>query len=102
MFGKRIRRATRARRGSALMLTLVFTLGMSGLAISAIYLAGGTQIVSKLYDRERDYRLLLAGYLTLRLTNEDVLGDLALALEKLRNVVDLRRDHRNGSYDVQT
>jgi hypothetical protein len=38
------------------MLTLVFTLGLSGLAISAIYLAGGTQIVSKLYDRERDYR----------------------------------------------
>lgn len=54
------------------------------------------------WDRDRDYRLLLAGYLTLRLTNEDVLGDLALALEKLRNVVDLRRNHRNDSYDLQT
>ena len=46
----------RARRGSALMLTMVFTFAMGGLAISAIYMAGGSTILSKLYDRERDYR----------------------------------------------
>jgi hypothetical protein len=44
------------RRGSALMLTLVFTFALGGLAISAIYMAGSTTILSKLYDRERDYR----------------------------------------------
>ncbi|MGQ0766089.1 MAG: hypothetical protein ACT4OZ_10525 [Gemmatimonadota bacterium] len=46
----------RARRGSALMLTMIFTLALGGLAISAIYMAGSTTMLSKLYDRERDYR----------------------------------------------
>lgn len=49
-------RARRERRGSALMLTLVFTFALGGLAISAIYMAGSTSILSRLYDRERDYR----------------------------------------------
>lgn len=49
-------RARRDRRGSALMLTLVFTFALGGLAISAIYMAGSTSILSRLYDRERDYR----------------------------------------------
>jgi hypothetical protein len=42
-------------------------------------------------DRHRDYELLVAGYLVLRLTNEEVERDLARALEKVRRVVDLRR-----------
>ncbi|MEO6443586.1 MAG: hypothetical protein ABIZ91_05455, partial [Gemmatimonadaceae bacterium] len=46
----------RARRGSALMLTMVFTFALSGLAISAIYMTGSSSLLSKLYDRERDYR----------------------------------------------
>lgn len=50
------RRLTRTRRGSALMLTMVFTFAMGGLAISAIYMSSSTTILSKLYDRERDYR----------------------------------------------
>lgn len=54
---KRIRRRLAGtRRGSALMLTMVFTFAMGGLAISAIYMSGSTTILSKLYDRERDYR----------------------------------------------
>lgn len=53
-------------------------------------------------DRDRDYRLLLAGYLTLRLTNEDVFGDIGLVLEKLRNMVGLRTSHRNGNHDLPT
>lgn len=44
------------REGSALMLTMVFTFAMGGLAMSAIYMAGSSSILSKLYDRERDYR----------------------------------------------
>jgi hypothetical protein len=46
----------RARRGSALMLTMIFTLALGGLAISSIYMGASTQMLSKLYDRERDYR----------------------------------------------
>lgn len=53
---RKFRQRLRARRGSALMLTMVFTFALGGLAISAIYMAGSTSILSKLYDRERDYR----------------------------------------------
>jgi very-short-patch-repair endonuclease len=42
-------------------------------------------------DRDRDYRLLLAGYTVLRVTNHDVLTDVALVVEKIRNVVHLGR-----------
>ncbi len=42
-------------------------------------------------DRHRDYELLTAGYLVLRLTNDQVTLDLARAIAKIRAVVDLRR-----------
>ena len=42
-------------------------------------------------DRHRDYELLTAGYLVLRLTNDQVAADLPLAIEKIRAVVRLRR-----------
>jgi very-short-patch-repair endonuclease len=43
-------------------------------------------------DRHRDYELLVAGYLVLRLTNAEVELDLARALDKIRRVVNLRRE----------
>ena len=43
-------------------------------------------------DRHRDYELLVAGYLVLRLTNAEVELDLARALDKIRRVVTLRRE----------
>ncbi len=46
----------RPRKGSALMLTMIFTLALGGLAISAIYMGASTKMLAKLYDRERDYR----------------------------------------------
>jgi hypothetical protein len=42
-------------------------------------------------DRHRDYELLVAGYLVLRLTNAEVELDLGHAIEKVRRVVNLRR-----------
>jgi hypothetical protein len=42
-------------------------------------------------DRHRDYELLVAGYLVLRLTNAEVKLDLSRSLEKVRRVVNLRR-----------
>jgi hypothetical protein len=42
-------------------------------------------------DRHRDYELLVAGYLVLRLTNAEVELDLSRSLEKVRRVVDLKR-----------
>ncbi len=41
-------------------------------------------------DRHRDYELLAAGYLVLRLADEEVLKDPASALEKIRTCVQLR------------
>ncbi len=42
-------------------------------------------------DRHRDYELLVAGYLVLRLTNDEVADDLQRAVEKIRAMVRLRR-----------
>jgi len=42
-------------------------------------------------DRHRDYELLVAGYLVLRITNEQAETDLPRAVEKIRDVVRLRR-----------
>ncbi|MFG1348841.1 endonuclease domain-containing protein [Xanthobacter autotrophicus] len=43
-------------------------------------------------DRERDFALLQAGFLVLRLTNEQVLSDLQLSLAKVKAILALRRD----------
>jgi very-short-patch-repair endonuclease len=42
-------------------------------------------------DRHRDYELVVSGYLVLRLTHDEVMEDAVLALEKIRDLVALRR-----------
>jgi very-short-patch-repair endonuclease len=42
-------------------------------------------------DRHRDYELMLSGYTVLRLANDEVLQDFGRAVEKIRDVVRLRR-----------
>ena len=42
-------------------------------------------------DRHRDYELLISGYLVLRLTHDEVITDIAIAVEKIRDVVKFRR-----------
>ena len=42
-------------------------------------------------DRHRDFELLVAGYLVLRITNNQVQTDLQRAIEKIRAVVRFRR-----------
>lgn len=44
------------RRGSALILTLVLTLGLASLATSAIYLGSNARLITDSYDRDRDLR----------------------------------------------
>ncbi len=48
-------------------------------------------------DRQRDHALLVSGYLVLRIANAEVETDLAAALEKIRDVVELRRDSHRGA-----
>ena len=51
----RPRRSIR-RTGSALVLVLIMTLSLAGLAISAIYLSSSAGLLTRYYDKERDYR----------------------------------------------
>ena len=41
-------------------------------------------------DRQRDYELLISGYLVLRLAHECVMQDVSRAVEKIRDVVEFR------------
>lgn len=42
-------------------------------------------------DRHRDYELLLSGYVVLRLPHDEVVSDVEITVEKIRNVVQFRR-----------
>ena len=46
-------------------------------------------------DRNRDYELALSGYTVLRLANDEVAQDFGRALEKIRDLVRLRRSQMN-------
>jgi very-short-patch-repair endonuclease len=42
-------------------------------------------------DRQRDFELMLSGFMVLRITSEEVLSDTPKAIEKIRKCVELRR-----------
>jgi very-short-patch-repair endonuclease len=42
-------------------------------------------------DRRRDYELTISGYLVLRLPQDEVVADVGLAVERIRDVVEFRR-----------
>jgi very-short-patch-repair endonuclease len=44
-----------------------------------------------MYDRHRDYELALSGYIVLRLANDEIAQDYGKAIEKIRDIVRLRR-----------
>jgi len=46
-------------------------------------------------DRHRDYELALSGYTVLRLANDEVMQDFGRAIEKIRDLVRLRRSQMN-------
>lgn len=52
-------------------------------------------------DRDRDYRLLVSGYRVLRLTHDEVVRDVGLAVEKIRDVVNLVQKSGNGANNVR-
>lgn len=43
-------------------------------------------------DRNRDYELIISGYIVLRLPHEEIMTDVDLALEKIRDVVHYRKN----------
>lgn len=42
-------------------------------------------------DRNRDYELMISGYLVLRLTHGEVMRDIEMAVDKIRDVVNFRK-----------
>jgi very-short-patch-repair endonuclease len=44
-----------------------------------------------MYDRHRDYELTLTGYMVLRLANDEIGQDIVKSIEKIRDLVRLRR-----------
>src|SRR5208337_5530226 len=44
-----------------------------------------------MYDRHRDYELILSGYTVLRLANEEIAQDIEKSIEKIRDLVKLCR-----------
>jgi very-short-patch-repair endonuclease len=47
-------------------------------------------------DRQRDYELAISGYLVVRLTAEEVLMDVQLSLDKVRDAVNFRRGNNTA------
>lgn len=47
--------------------------------------------IAFLEDRNRDYELLISGYIVLRIAQDEVVNDLEIAVEKIRDVVRFRR-----------
>ena len=56
---------TNERRGSAMILVLIMTLSLAGLAMSAIYMAGSSGMLSRYHDKERDLSYALESALEL-------------------------------------
>jgi very-short-patch-repair endonuclease len=51
-------------------------------------------------DRNRDYELLISGYIVLRLTHDEVISDIEIAIEKIRDVVRFRRHQQFNQSEV--
>jgi very-short-patch-repair endonuclease len=46
-------------------------------------------------DRHRDYELLISGYIVLRLSHDEVVSDVEIAVEKIRDVVKFRHSQQS-------
>jgi very-short-patch-repair endonuclease len=76
-------------RGSRPKVDLVWTTGRLVVELDG-YGSHGNRMAF-IYDRHRDYELILSGYTVLRLANDEVVQDCGKAVEKIRDLVRLRR-----------
>jgi len=51
-------------------------------------------------DRNRDYELLISDYVVLRLPHDEVVADIEIAIEKIRDVVRFRRSQKLNKSEV--
>jgi hypothetical protein len=76
-------------RGSRPKVDLVWTEGRLVVEIDG-YGSHGNR-AAFMYDRHRDYELILSGYSVLRLANDEIAQDVEKAVEKIRDIVQLCR-----------
>lgn len=77
-------------RGSRYLVDLLWADGRIVIEVDG-YRHHGNQFAF-IEDRKRDYELLISGYNVLRLPHEEVITDVEIALEKIRDVVRYRRN----------
>lgn len=75
------------RRGSALVLVLIMTLSLAGLAISAIYLSSSAGLLTRYYDRERDYRYAAEAALALGKSQVNTNASLGLPEDSAKQIL---------------
>lgn len=87
LFQFNIRVETRA--GSQYLVDLVWTAGKLVVEVDGYEFHSDRGAFSR--DRRRDYELMISGYLVLRLPQDEVVEDVELAVDKIRDVVLYRR-----------
>jgi len=86
-------RRLRARRGSALILVLLMTLAVAALAVAAIFMSSSAGLLSRFYDREREYRLAAESVLEItrsRLARSSTIAIPDTGMAQLASGVQLR------------
>ena len=76
-------------RGSRFTVDLLWPAGLVVIEVDGYHWHSDKQSFSG--DRHRDYELLISGYAVLRVPHDEVLADVELTLEKIRDVVAIRR-----------
>ena len=76
-------------RGSTPKVDLLWNEGLLVVEIDGYESHGNRRAFSS--DRHRDYELALSGYTVLRLANDEIVQDIEKAVDKIRNLVHLRR-----------
>ncbi|APW61680.1 endonuclease domain-containing protein [Paludisphaera borealis] len=77
------------RRGTSPLVDLVWESGKIVVEVDGFYYHSDASAFSR--DRRRDYELTTSGYLVLRMPEDEVVGDVELAVEKVRDLVEFRR-----------
>ncbi len=81
-------RTVRTVNNSAYLVDLLWADGQVVIEVDGYRYHSNTFAFSR--DRHRDYELLISGYVVLRLPHDEVVSDVEISVEKIRNVVQCR------------
>ncbi len=80
----------KTRCGHKFIVDLLWQAGKVVVEVDGYYFHSNSVVFAS--DRDRDYRLLLSGYRVLRLPHDEVVRDVDLTVEKIRDVVNFVRN----------